>query len=166
MDAQAIFALQFTISVVLFALLAKWEFAPRLAKLSPADALFWLVLPHAFRHMGMVFLVPGVIYEPLPGNFAIPAAYGDLAAGLLALGAIFALRSRWAFAIPAVWLFNVVGTVDLLNALSHFDVAPSLGAAWFIPTLFVPLLLVTHTMIFARLLRGIDRIRAAEPSQT
>lgn len=103
--------------------------------------------------MGMVFLVPGVIYEPLPDDFAIPAALGDLAAGLLAIFAMLALRSRWAFAIPAVWLFNLIGTVDLLNALSHFDVAPSLGAAWFIPTLFVPLLLVTHYMIFVRLLR-------------
>lgn len=153
MDTQAIFALQFTISVVLFAQLARWELAPRLAKLSAADVLFWLTLPHAFRHMGMVFLVPGVIYEPLPADFAIPAAYGDLTAALLAFVAMFALRSGWGFAIPAVWLFNVVGTVDLLNALSHFNVAPSLGAAWFIPTLFVPLLLVTHFMIFVRLLR-------------
>jgi hypothetical protein len=153
MDTQAIFALQFTISVGLFILLANWGLAPRLAKLSTTEAMMWLVLPHAFRHMGMVFLVPGVIYEPLPASFAIPAAYGDLAAGLLAIFAMVALRSKWAFAIPAVWLFNLVGTADLLNALSHFDVAPSLGAAWFIPTLFVPLLLVTHYMIFARLLR-------------
>ena len=153
MDAQAIFGLQFTASIVVFGLLTNWELAPRLAKLSTADALFWLILPHAFRHMGMVFLVPGVIYEPLPDDFAIPAAYGDLAAGLLALFAMFALRSKWAFAIPAVWLFNVVGTVDLFNALRHVEVAPSLGAAWFIPTLFVPLLLVTHFMIFARLRR-------------
>jgi hypothetical protein len=27
------------------------------------------------------------------------------------------------------------------------------GAAWYIPTLFVPLLLVTHFMIFVRLLK-------------
>lgn len=153
MDTQAIFALQFTISVVLFAQLARWELAPRLEKLSAADVLFWLTLPHAFRHMGMVFLVPGVIYEPLPADFAIPAAYGDLTAALLAFVAMCALRSGWGFAIPAVWLFNVVGTVDLLNALSHLDVVPNLGAAWFIPTLFVPLLLVTHFMIFVRLLR-------------
>lgn len=58
MDAQAIFGLQFFLSVVVIGLLARWELAPRLANLSPADALFWLMLPHAFRHIGMVFLVP------------------------------------------------------------------------------------------------------------
>jgi hypothetical protein len=55
--------------------------------------------------------------------------------------------------VVLVWLFNTVGTVDLVNALRHVDVAPDFGAAWYIPTLLVPLLLVTHFMIFARLLR-------------
>lgn len=55
-----------------------------------------------------------------------------------------------------VWVFNIVGTVDLLYALSHPDAVPSLGAAWYIPTFFVPLLLITHFMIFARLLRKED----------
>jgi len=41
----------------------------------------------------------------------------------------------------------------LLNALRHLDIASSLGAAWYIPTFFVPLLLVTHYMSFVRLLR-------------
>ena len=49
------------------------------------QALFWLTLPHAFRHVGMVFLVPGVVARPLPEAFAIPAAYGDLLTGVLAL---------------------------------------------------------------------------------
>jgi len=92
MDTQAIFALQFVISVVVIASLARWELAPRLARLSSADALFWLAVPHAFRHIGMVFLVPGIVAQPLPAGFAIPAAYGDLATGLLAFVALFALR--------------------------------------------------------------------------
>jgi hypothetical protein len=153
MDAQAIFALQFVISVVVIAQLARWELAPRLANLSATDALFWLALPHAFRHVGMVFLVPGVVDQPLPDYFAVPAAFGDLTSGLLAFFAMFALRSRWAIAIPALWVFNVVGTVDLFNALRHAEVVPDFGAAWYIPTFFVPLLLVTHFMIFARLLK-------------
>jgi hypothetical protein len=153
MDVQAIFGLQFVASIVVFSLLARWELAPRLANLSTTEALFWLTLPHAFRHIGMVFLVPGVVYQPLPNDFALPAAYGDLVTGLLALFAMLALRSRWAVAIPAVWLFSVVGSLDLLNALRHVDVAQNFGAAWYIPTFLVPLLLVTHYMIFARLLK-------------
>ncbi len=153
MDTLAIFGLQFFLSLVTWGLIAKWVLAPWLEKESPQNALFWLTLPHAFRYMGMVFLVPGVVARPLPGDFATPAAYGDLVTGVLALLALIALRTGWARAMALVWLFNIVGTADLLNALRHRGVAPDLGAAWFIPTFLVPLLLVTHVMIFVRLLR-------------
>ncbi len=154
-DAQAIFGLQFILSLLVIALLAKWVLAPWLASQSQREALFWLTLPHAFRHIGMVFLVPGVVAQPLPNEFAIPAAYGDLLAGVLALLALVLLRGGSKGAIAAVWLFNIVGTVDLLNALRHVDVAPDFGAAWYIPTFLVPLLLVTHFMIFARLFKPV-----------
>jgi hypothetical protein len=153
MTPQAIFGLQFVLSLLVIGLLARWILAPWLANQPQREALFWLTLPHAFRHMGMVFLVPGVVAEPLPNDFAIPAAYGDLATGLLALLALIVLRAGWVGALVLVWVFNIVGTVDLLNALRHVDVAPSFGAAWYIPTVFVPLLLVTHFMIFHRLLK-------------
>jgi len=153
MDAQAIFGLQFFLSLVVWSLIAKWLLSPQLDYKSPHQALFWLTLPHAFRHIGMVFLVPGVVAHPLPGSFATPAAYGDLVTGVLALIALIALRTGWGGAPALVWLFNIVGTVDLLNALRHVNVAPNFGAAWYIPTFLVPLLLVTHFMIFTRLLR-------------
>ena len=101
----------------------------------------------------MVFLVPGVVAQTLPESFAAPAAYGDLVTGVLALLALIALRTGWRGTLALVWVFNIVGTVDLLNALRHADAVPDLGAAWYIPTFFVPLLLVTHFMSFARLLR-------------
>ncbi len=153
MDTQAIFGLQFVMSLVVWGLIAKWLLAPWLAKMTQHQALFWLTLPHAFRYIGMVFLVPGVVAQPLPAAFAMPAAYGDLVTGVLALLALIALRTGWAGAVALVWLFNIVGTVDLLNALRHVDVAPAFGAAWYIPTFLVPILLVTHFMIFVRLLR-------------
>ena len=101
----------------------------------------------------MVFLVPGVVAEPLPLSFANAAAYGDLLAGLLALLAIISLRTGWAGAITVVWIFNVIGAVDLANALRQPEPIPAFGAAWFIPTFLVPLLLVTHVLIFRELLR-------------
>ena len=153
MNTQAIFGLQFVLSMLVIALLAKWVLAPWLANQSQREALFWLAVPHAFRHIGMVFLVPGIVAQQLPDSFAIPAAYGDLLTGVLALLALILLRSGWKGAIGAVWLFNVIGTVDLLNALRHVEVAPNFGAAWYIPTFLVPLLLVTHFMIFVRLLK-------------
>ncbi len=155
MIPQAIFGLQFTLSLIVFGLLAKWVLAPWLASQTQREAIFWLTLPHAFRYMGMVFLVPGVVAQPLPDYFAIPAAYGDLLTGVLALLILVVLRIGWKGAMGAVWVFNVVGTVDLLNALRHAEIVPNFGAAWYIPTLFVPLLLVTHFMIFARLLKPV-----------
>ena len=151
MDTQAIFGLQFILSIIVWGLIAKWLLAPWLAKMPQDQALFWLTLPHAFRHIGMVFLVPGVVAQPLPSNFAIPAAYGDLLTSVLALLALVALRTGWGHAVALVWIFNVVGIVDLLNALRHVNVAPAFGAAWYIPTFLVPILLVTHFMIFVRL---------------
>jgi hypothetical protein len=56
-------------------------------------------------------------------------------------------------------VFNIVGTVDLLVAFYQGDrlgvgIAPGLqGAAYFIPTVLVPLLLVTHALVFRILLR-------------
>ena len=153
MDTQAIFGLQFFLSLVVWGVIGKWLLAPWLEKKSPHEALFLLTLPHAFRHVGMVFLVPGVVAQPLPEAFANPAAYGDLVTGVLALSALIVLRTGWAGALALVWLFNIVGTVDLLNALRHVNVAPDFGAAWYIPTFLVPALLVTHFMIYIRLLR-------------
>ena len=153
MTAQAIFVLQFVLSVTMFGLVTRWVVAPWLAKQSQQDALFWLTLPHAFRYIGMVFLVPGVVAQPLPDYFAIPAAYGDLAASVLAILALVLLRIGWKGTMGVVWLFNVVGTVDLLNALRHVEVVSDFGSVWYIPTFFVPLLLVSHIMIFARLLK-------------
>jgi hypothetical protein len=157
MDTQAIFLLQFVLSLLVFALIARWVLAPWLAKQPLNEALFWLTLPHAFRHVGMVFLVPGVVAQPLPDSFAIPAAYGDLLAGVLALLALVLLKAQRPGAIAVVWIFNIVGTADLLNALRHVDIPPLFGAAWYIPTFLVPLLLVTHFMIFVRLLKSSSR---------
>ncbi len=153
MDTQAIFGLQFFLSLVVWGLIAKWLMTPWLERQSSHQALFWLTLPHAFRYIGMVFLVPGVVAQTMPSSFATAAAYGDLVTGVLALLALIALRNGWAGALALVWLFNIVGTVDLLNALRQANAIPHFGAAWYIPTFLVPLLLVTHFMIFARLLR-------------
>ena len=102
----------------------------------------------------MVFLVPGVVAGPLPETFAAPAAFGDLLTGVLAFLALIALRNSWSVARAAVWLFSIVGTIDLVNALQQGDVwMTNFGATWYIPTMLVPLLLVTQAMIFFRLFR-------------
>jgi hypothetical protein len=75
----------------------------------------------------------------------------------LALLSIAALTKRWPFAVPLVWLFNLWGSIDLLYAYYqgitlHIDPG-AFGAAFLIPTMIVPPLLITHTLIFVVLLR-------------
>jgi hypothetical protein len=115
---------------------------------------------HAFRFIGLAFLVPGVVSPDLPAAFANPAAYGDLATSLLALLSIATLGSRLGTMI--VWVFSIVGTVDLLNAFyqgNRLGMTPGQqGAAYFIPTVLVPLLLVTHGLVF-RILIGTTAVR-------
>jgi hypothetical protein len=69
--------------------------------------------------------------------------------------------------LTLVWLFNIEGTVDLLNAiylgLATGITSYQLGAAWFIPTVYVPALLVTHALIFVLLLSG---GRGQKPART
>lgn len=151
MDTTTIFAVQFVLSLVIFSLAARWYFAPWLMGKPTKDALSLLLLPHAFRHIGLVFLVPGLVGENLPRDFAAGAAYGDFASGLLALASIFALRGEFRLALVLVVVTNIVGVVDLAVALSQATVIPQLGVAWFIPTFIVPVLLVTHGMMLSRL---------------
>ncbi len=106
------------LSLVAFALIARWYVMPRLVPMERADALAPLLLLHSFRHIGMMFLASGAVKTELPPGFANPAAYGDLTASLLAFIALLALRLRWKFAMLLVWVFNIEGTVDLLTAVS------------------------------------------------
>ncbi len=157
MSMRAIFGLSILMSLVAFGLLTKLYLWPRLRILERRDALIPLVLLHTFRFIGLSFLVPGVVSPSLPSAWAAPAAYGDLGAAILAVAATIALSRRASFAIPLVWLFNVWGTVDLIFAYYQgFRVdldASSLGATFFIPTALVPLLLITHGLIFGCLVR-------------
>lgn len=154
MDIGIIFILQFVLSLVVVGLLGRWYAAPWLAKKSLEVALMVLLIPHAFRHLGLAFIVPALNQPGMPMDFAIPAAYGDLLSGILALVVMIAIKGRWAVAIPMVWVFSVIGIADLANALRQDDAISYMGATWFIPTFIVPVLLVSHVMIITRLAKN------------
>ena len=118
------------------------------------EALRPLLILHSFRFIGLAFLVPGVVSPDLPPAFAHSAAYGDIGAAILALLSLSLLPS--AAGIAVAWLFSVWGSADLLNAFYQANhaglLAGQLGAAFFLPTLVVPLLLITHGLAFRILL--------------
>lgn len=151
MNSLTIFLLQFLLSLGVFTYIGKVYFAPRLSTKTRRAALILLILPHAFRHLGLSFLEPSLVNEELSSTFAQAAGYGDFLSGLLAILALVALHNRHAIAYSLVWIFNIIGTLDLVNALGQADAVSDLSTTWYIPTFFVPLLLVTHVMIFQRL---------------
>lgn len=157
MMPQSAFVISVLLGLVVWSIIATRYLWPALRSRPRTEALPPLLLLHAFRFVGLAFLVPGVVSPDLPDAFAHPAAYGDLATSVLALLSIATLRSRRGAIV--VWVFTVVGSVDLLNAYylgnrAGLGVAPGLqGAAYFIPTVLVPLLLVTHAIVLRILLR-------------
>ena len=131
---------------------------PRLKAMDRIEAHRAIATLHSFRFFGLVFLVPGVIGPNLPAGFATFAAYGDFATGVLAMLALLTVRMR-----PLFWLFvvafNAVGACDILidyyhgNQLGLAPLAGELGAAYAIPIIYVPLLMITHVVAFYLLVR-------------
>ena len=158
MSIAALFGLSILMSFLAFGIVTKLYIWPWLRGMPREDSLTALVVPHTFRFIGLSFLVPGVVSPSLSSDFAAPAAYGDLVAAVLAVIATLALQARASWAIVIVWIFNVWGALDLLNAIYNgqigVGIAPgSLGAAFYVPTVLVPPLLITHGLIFWILLR-------------
>jgi hypothetical protein len=151
--------LRFFVSIafgfIAWGIVAKQYIWPKLRLLRRAEALRPLLILHSFRFIGLAFLVPGVVSPELPSAFAQSAAYGDIVAAILALLSLASLP-RGAGVVIA-WIFNLWGSADLLNAFYQANnaglVAGQLGATYFIPTLIVPLLLITHGLVFRILLQ-------------
>lgn len=154
MQPLEIFAVQLLFSLLVYSLAAHWIVMPKLASMDRNDRLFWLVLPHTSRHIGLSFLVPGLAAGQLRDDFILPTAYGDFITAILALSSLFLLKRQSRLAIPITWITTVFGTADLLKALSNPDMVPNLGTTWYIPTMWVPLLLVSHFLTARELLKS------------
>jgi hypothetical protein len=156
-------------STVVFWIAARIYIFPMLPDLSPRVILLPILLLHAFRHLGLMFLAPGATYAGIAPQFAFPAAFGDLIAALLALTAIPGVLRNARSARLLVWIFNVEGTVDLIAAITLatiFRGAAYMGPAYWIPAFWVPALLVTHYITFVVLLKywtGTAQVTTAPP---
>ena len=132
---------------------------PKLKTMDRVDAHRAIATLHSFRFFGLVFILPGVVGPALPLSFAAFAAYADLATGLLAILALLTFKRG-----PLFWLFvvafNLVGFFDFIVDYYHAvriglpEMAGQLGAAYAIPILYVPILMITHIASFILLLRG------------
>jgi hypothetical protein len=156
-DAFTVFGIQNFFSFVVFGLLAWWYVWPWLRSVERITAFTALTFVHAFRPIGATVLVASVAGTALPRDFAEAVAYGDLVTSALAVVTLVALRARLSFATGLVWITNIVGAVDLGNALAgglRYNVAAlGMGSFWYVVTILVPVLWIAHVLAFALLLR-------------
>src|SRR5262245_36326241 len=158
MSPETLFDVHLVLGYVAWLLCFGVYVLPRLKSMDRVEAQRAIATLHSFRFFGLVFILPGVVGPNVPADFAAFAAYWDLATGVLALLALLTVRIR-----PLFWLFvvgfNVVGTVDLVLDYYHATqvglpaIAGQLGAAYALPILYVPALMITHVAAFYLLMR-------------
>ena len=155
MVSQLCFFVSIVFSLIAWGIVTTRYIWPELRLRERTAALRPLLILHSFRFIGLSFLVPGAVSPDLPSAFAHSAAYGDIIAAVLALLSLLLLRS--VAGVAAAWIFSLWGSVDLLNAFyqaNHAGLsAGQLGATYFLPTVIVPLLLITHGLAFRILLQ-------------
>jgi len=155
MSPQLCFFLSIAFGLIAWGIITAQYIWPELRLRPRAEALRPLLILHSFRFIGLAFLVPGVVSPDLPSAFAHSAAFGDIIAATLALLSLSLLSTG--AGIVVAWIFNLWGTVDLLIAFYQANyaglLAGQLGATYFIPTVVVPLLLITHGLAFRILLQ-------------
>jgi hypothetical protein len=137
-------------SLLVFNAAYRWFLKSILPQLKPSTVLIPILLLHSMRHLGLMFLTTGVTSTAMPQQFAIPAAAGDFLAAVLAFIAAFLIQRKSKFAIPMTWLFSIVGIADFATVvvLSRvFRAADFMGGAYWIPSFWVPMLIVGHIII-------------------
>ena len=158
MTIETLFRIQLVLGYVVWLLCFGTYILPRLTTIDRIEAHRAIATLHSFRFFGLAFLVPGFVGPNLPAEFATFAAYGDFATGVLAMLALVTVRIR-----PLFWLFvvafNVAGVTDIIVDYYHATqlglpaMAGELGAAYIIPIIYVPALMITHAVAFYLLLR-------------
>ena len=151
------FLISYVVAFIALGLTALWYIWPSMRDHAPKAALTPLLLYSCLRVNGLMFLMPGLVSPDLPKDFAVPTAYGDLTAVILALLALACVRAESVLALPMVWLFNIEGTLDLIYAnistfKDHVDPV-QLGASYYLPAINVPAEFVVHMLIFVYLVR-------------
>jgi hypothetical protein len=158
MNPATLFGVQFTFSLILFSVVAKWYIAPALTALPTSAALVPLFLVQALRYLPSSAFAPGQVGDRVPMDAMATIAYGDLVSAVLALVAACVLYYRLRGAIAVAWVVNVATATDWIYAgyvaASRELVSYPMGGNWYIINYYVPVIGVIHVMIFARLLKG------------
>ena len=153
---NVIMLVNFAVGSILFTLIYRFYFRDWMHSVSRKEALTPFLLVHAVRYTGLAAMIPGIVSPEFRPDLGLQTALGDFASCLLALLALAALRLDWrSLTTPLLWIFNLVGFGDLLNAarnIRHIDIG-HLGGLYLVPAVIVPALIVTHIIMFKLLIK-------------
>ena len=140
---------------------AAWYLAPALARRPLGDALTILLWFHVFRYVALqIFSAADVGGLDASTTAQRVIAFGDLATAVLALIAIWILRTKHPFGRIMAWIVAVVGLADLISAtatgISQELVDTASSWSWVILAIYAPILWVTIVMLFWQLYRRSD----------
>ena len=161
MDNFTIINLQALTGTVAIILAFKWWVQPRLANLSIQDALLPFVFLNTFRYLGLSFMAKEQFYDGFPTEFLNTVGILDFSTAILAIIAAIALKNKWSFAIPLVWIFNIVGFGDLITAFPQFFSLElynyNLGIIWLTFVTYGLAAFLSHIYIFIRLFKNLNK---------
>jgi hypothetical protein len=166
MSTLDIFRIHLVIGLVAWGLFVRIYWWPALATIDRRLALRQIAMLSAFRWEGLVFLMPTFVGPALPAAFALPAAYGDFATSILAIAAIVTFQWERAAMMFTV-AYTLIGAVDLINNVYNvmrLGITPeSFGIAYVIPTVYVPVLLISHGIAIWLLLKPSSAVARSNP---
>lgn len=157
MDNFTIINIQALVGTIAIFLGFRYWIQPRVSQLQIHDALLPFVFLNTFRYLGLSFMAKEQFYGGFPNDFLTTVGLLDLATSVLAILSVVALKNRWRFAIPLVWVFNLVGFGDLITAFPQFFglklYEQDLGFIWLMFVTYGLATFMSHIYIFIRLLK-------------
>tara|TARA_R110002020_G_scaffold379911_2_gene591153 strand:- start:1909 stop:2397 length:489 start_codon:yes stop_codon:yes gene_type:complete len=161
MDNFTIINLQALTGTIAIILGFKYWIQPRISNLSLHEALLPFVFLNTFRYLGLTFMAKEQFYDGFPTEFLTTVGLLDFTTALLAIITAIALKNKWSFAIPLVWIFNIVGFGDLISAFPQFFglklYDQNLGFIWLMFVTYGLATFLSHIYIFIRLFKNLKK---------
>lgn len=161
MDNFTIINLQAIVGTIAIIIGFKYWIQPRVSKLPIHEALLPFVFLNTFRYLGLTFMAKEQFYDGFPTSFLNTAGLLDFSTAVLAIVSVVALKNKWRFALPLVWIFNIVGFGDLLTAFPQFFglklYDQNLGFIWLMFVTYGLTTFLSHIYIFNRLFKNLKK---------
>ncbi|WP_350292662.1 hypothetical protein [uncultured Croceitalea sp.] len=158
MNITQIFLTQLFTAYAVWLVLSIFLIVPKLNQLSKKTLLILLVIPQMFRYIGVsVAASPVVTSKNIPIELAQHIAIGDWLTAVCAVIAFILLNTNSKLAITSVWILNIIGFADQIMTMTRATeagLANYMDAAWYVPTVLLPIMTVSHILIFYYLIKS------------